>query len=106
MRTFAVSFALALSATPCAAQAFQAALSRDTVAMGDVFELLVRVPVPPGSIVHFPDSVARTEVLESHGPVRWEAREAPGGGALVTLTYPVIAWGAGVVPVSGFDVFV
>jgi hypothetical protein len=74
--------------------------------MGEVFELLVRVPVPPGSIVHFPDTVARTEVLESHAPVRWEAEDAPSGGALVTLTYPVIAWGAGVVPVSGFDVFV
>jgi hypothetical protein len=105
MKTLAALLALALSPLPCAAQAFQAALSRDTVAMGDVFELLVRVPVPPGSVVHFPDTVARTEVLESHAPVRWEAEEAP-GGAMLTLTYPVIAWGAGVVPVSGFDVFV
>jgi hypothetical protein len=105
MRPLASLLALALTAAPCAAQSFQAALSRDTVQMGDVFELRVRVPVPPGSIVHFPDTVARTEVLESHAPVRWEAEETP-GGALLTLTYSVIAWGAGLVPVSGFDVFV
>ena len=106
MRTLAALLALALSTSPTRAQSFQAALSRDTVSMGEVFELLVRVPVPPASIVHFPDTVARSEVLESHAPVEWEAEEAVGGGALVTLTYPVIAWGAGVVPVSGFDVFV
>ncbi|MGE0160227.1 MAG: hypothetical protein AB7T31_12525 [Gemmatimonadales bacterium] len=99
------SFAFA-AASPCGAQSFQATLSRDTVPMGEVFELLVRVPVPPGSVVYFPDTVARTEVLESHSRVAWDAADAAGGGATLTLTYPVIAWGAGVVPVSGFDVFV
>jgi hypothetical protein len=105
MRPLASLLALALTAVPCAAQSFQATLSRDTVPMGEVFELRVRVPVPAGSVVYFPDTVARTEVLESHAPVSWEA-EATGGGADLTLTYPVIAWGAGLVPVPGFDVFV
>jgi hypothetical protein len=100
--------AVVLVAAPraAAAQSFQATLSRDTVAMGEVFELLVRVPVPPGSVVYFPDTVASTAVLESHAPVRWEAEVAADGGATLLLTYPVIAYGAGLVGVSGFDVFV
>jgi hypothetical protein len=95
-----------LGSAPCAAQSFQATLSRDTVPLGEVFELRVLVPVPPGSAVYFPDTVASTEVLESHGRVRWEAQPAEGGGAELRLTYPVIAYGAGMVPVPGFDVFV
>jgi hypothetical protein len=104
--------ALALASWPlawplaAAAQSFQATLSRDTVPMGEVFELLVRVPVPPGSAVYFPDTLARTEALESHAPVTWQAEATATGGATLTLTYPVIAWGAGGIPVPGFDVFV
>ena len=105
MRSLASLLALALTAVPCAAQSFQATLSRDTVPMGEVFELRVRVPVPAGSVVYFPDTVASTAVLESHAPVSWQA-EATGDGATVMLTYPVIAWGAGLIPVPGFDVFV
>jgi hypothetical protein len=105
MRPLASLLALALTAVPCGAQSFQATLSRDTVPMGEVFELLVRVPVPAGSVVYFPDTVASTAVLESHAPVSWAA-EATNGGATLTLTYPVIAWGAGLIPVPGFDVFV
>jgi hypothetical protein len=74
--------------------------------MGEVLELLVRVPVPAGSVVYFPDTVASTDVLESHGAVRWEAEPAEGGGATLTIAYPVIAYGAGLVPVPGFDIFV
>jgi hypothetical protein len=96
----------AVGGAPCAAQSFQATLSRDTVPMGEVLELLVRVPVPPASVVYFPDTVASTDVLESHGVVRWEAEPAEGGGATLTLAYPVIAYGAGLVPVPGFDIFV
>ena len=110
IRPLAVVLALASGLLACplpvAAQSFQATLSADTVPMGEVFELLVRVPVPPGSAVYFPDTLARTEVLESHATVRWESEAATGGGATLTLTYPVIAWGAGGVPVPGFDVFV
>lgn len=107
MRGVGVLLALAVASAPGAAQStFRAALSADTVAMGDVFELLVRVPVPAGSAVYFPDTVATTEVLESHAPVHWEAEPTPDGGATLVLTYPVMAFGTGIVPVPGFDVFV
>jgi hypothetical protein len=99
--------ASALLGAPVAAQTtFQARLSADTVDVGEVFELLVRVPVPAGSIVYFPDTVGTTEVLESHTPVRWNAELEPAGGAMLTLTYPVMAYGSGMVPVPGFDIFV
>jgi len=105
-RVLSLVAAVAGAPLPCSAQSFQAALSRDTVPMGSVFELRVRVPVPPGSAVYFPDTVASTEVLESHTPVRWDAEATPDGGATLLLTYPVIAYGAGLVGVPGFDVFV
>ncbi|MSR21379.1 MAG: hypothetical protein EXR91_10480 [Gemmatimonadetes bacterium] len=99
--------ACALLSPALAAQStFQARLSADTVDVGEVFELRVRVPIPAGSVVHFPDTVATTEVLESVGPVRWSAEPEPAGGATLTLAYPVMAYGAGMVPVPGFDVFV
>jgi hypothetical protein len=99
--------ALVCMASPCAAQSgFVARLSADTVEVGEAFSLLVRVPVPPGSVVHFPDTVARTDFLESHAPVRWEAESDGSGGAVLTLDYPVMAFGIAVVPVPGFDVFV
>ncbi len=98
---------LLLVARPCAAQTgFQARLSADTVEVGEVFELLVRVPVPAGSVVRFPDTVATTEVIESYAPVSWEAEPDPSGGATLVLSYAVIAYGAGMMPVPGFDVLV
>ena len=101
------TLALVLLCPSLAAQAsFQARLSADTVDVGEVFELLVRVPVPAGSVVYFPDTVGTTEVLESYAPVRWNAEPEPAGGATLTLTYAVMAYGAGMVPVPGFDVFV
>jgi hypothetical protein len=105
-RAVAIGLVLAVAGAPCSGQSFQATLSRDTVPMGEVLELLVRIPVPIGSVVHFPDTVARTDVLESHGAVSWRAEPAAGGGATLTLAYPVIAFGAGLVPVPGFDIFV
>jgi hypothetical protein len=102
-----LALVLVLVARPCAAQTgFQARLSADTVEVGEVFELLVRVPVPAGSVVHFPDTVATTEVVESYAPVSWEAEPDPTGGATLMLAYPVIVYGAGMMPVPGFDVFV
>jgi hypothetical protein len=99
--------ALSAIAAPCAGQSsFVARLSADTVEVGEAFSLLVRVPVPAGSVVHFPDTVARTDFLESHGPVRWQAEPDASGGAVLTLEYSVLAYGVGVVPVPGFDVFV
>lgn len=98
--------ALVFVARPATAQTgFVARLSADTVEVGEVFSLQVRVPVPAGSLVFFPDTVARTDFMESHRPVRWEAEADASGGAVLTLDYSVMAFGIAVVPVPGFDVF-
>ena len=59
---------------PCAAQSsFLARLSTDTVEVGEVFDLLVRVPVPAGSVVHFPDTIRQLESLASAALVPQES---------------------------------
>ena len=82
-----------------------ALLSSDTITVGDVFELQVRLPIPPGSIVYVPDSLPATFYMESFTTVLWEAEAALDGGATLLLTYPLIAFSAGNLPVPGLDVF-
>ena len=78
--------------------------STDTIEMGEIFELKVGIAVPPATIVYFPDTLAATVNLESAAPVRTRAEPAEDGGALLTLTYPVMAFGMGTLPIPGFDV--
>jgi hypothetical protein len=82
------------------------ALSADSVDMGTVFEMRVSVHVPEGSIVYFPDTLAATQNMESAARVRSWAEASPEGGARLTLTYPMIAFGTGTLPVPGFDLLV
>lgn len=111
IRTTALPVALSLGLTATVAGAQSAPpltvnLSADTVEMGELFELRVSVPVPPTSVVYFPDTLPATLNMESASPVRMEADSASDGGARVTLTYPMIAFGTGTLPVPGFDVLV
>ena len=73
--------------------------------MGELFELRVSIPVPPNSVVYFPDTLPATVNMESAAPVRVHADAAPGSEAVLTLTYPMMAFGTGTLPVPGFDVF-
>lgn len=82
-----------------------ATLSADTIGLGDVFQLSVAVEVPAGSAVYFPDTLATAFALESFRPVTWSA-ESAGGAALLTLTYPLIAFRVGLAPVPGLDVYI
>ena len=120
-RPFAVASALAVAtahvppataqAPPTAAQVTPATaeavvtLSADTIGLGDVFDLHVVVEVPPGSAVYFPDTVSTAFALESFRPATWSA-ESAGNGALLTLTYPLIAFRVGLAPVPGLDVYI
>jgi hypothetical protein len=78
-------------------------LSHDSVGMADVFELRVRVDVPPGTIVYFPDTLPATPELESFAPVEWREASRPDGGATLTLTYRLIPFGTGLIPVPPID---
>jgi hypothetical protein len=105
--TLTTLLALGLSAPSAHAQsptALAVSLSADTVPMGELFELRVGISVPPNSVVYFPDTLAATVNVESADSVRAEAEASPDGGARLTLTYPMMAFGAGTLPVPGFDV--
>jgi hypothetical protein len=82
-----------------------AEVSAGTVPLGSTFELRVSVVVPAGRTVYFPDELPPTDAIESHGAVRWKA-QATAGGSTLSLTYPLMAFGIGDVPIPGFDVLV
>jgi hypothetical protein len=101
--------AVGLSSSTLAAQSdadASAELSADTVGMAEVFGLRVRVPVPAGSAVFFPDTLASSADLESYAPVEWRAERAAGDGAVIILTYPLIPFGSGNISVPGLEVVV
>jgi len=98
----------ALVSGPASSQAptpVMAEISAETVPLGSTFELHVRVTVPPGSTVYFPDKLPTTEAVESHGSMRWKA-EGAGDGATLRLTYPLIALGIGDVSTPEFEVLI
>ena len=90
-------------ATAQAPAAFSVAVSTDSVEMGELFEMRVSVPVPPNSIVYFPDTLPATVNMESASPVRVGAT-ATAEGAELQLTYEMMAFGVGPLPVPGLDV--
>ena len=82
----------------------QVTLSTDSVALAEAFDLNVEVVVPEGSVVFFPDTIPATAFLESREPVEWRARRGPDGGATLELTYSVIPFGTGLVPIPRIDI--
>lgn len=83
-----------------------AALSSDTVEMGHLFELTVDLPIPAGSIVFFPDTLPTTVNVESAAHVRVAVESASESDPRLVLTYPMIAFGGGALPVPGLDILV
>ncbi|MGD8871778.1 MAG: hypothetical protein PVJ80_09435 [Gemmatimonadota bacterium] len=81
-------------------------LSSDSVALGEVFEWSVDIPVPPESVVYFPDTLPATPDVESFAAVEWGAGRGPAAGATVTLTYPLIAFGTGTLTLPRLTVIV
>ncbi len=83
-----------------------AEVSADSVAVAEVFELRVRVTVPSGSAVFFPDTIPASADLESFAPVEWRAERGPDDGAVLTLTYPLIPFSSGTISVPGPDIVI
>ncbi|HSH76795.1 MAG TPA: hypothetical protein VLA09_13990 [Longimicrobiales bacterium] len=81
-----------------------AQFSADTVPMGEAFELRVSLPVEPGRVVYFPDTLPANDYVVSLAPVRWSADAGSAGGAQLRLVYPLIPFRSGTVPVPGVDV--
>ena len=65
----AVLFLFALCAT-AHAQDVQVGLSRDTIRVGDPLRAVVRVAVPLGTEIVFPDSLPATDDVENSGKMR------------------------------------
>lgn len=83
--------------SPSSAQepAVAAAIAPDTVRVGDVFRAALRVDLPPGYRVEFPDSLAVGEPIEPAGRPRESAETLPDGRRRVTAVYPLSAWRPG-----------
>lgn len=99
-RAIAIGLALAgalagLASVPAAAQDIRAAVSPDTVTVGDVARAAIRIDLPAGYRAVLPDSLVLDGDLEAAGPrsVWREPRED--GGERVTVAYAVSAWRPG-----------
>jgi hypothetical protein len=84
---------LVLSAT-ARAQEVEVGLSRDTIRVGDPFRAVVRVVVPAGTEIVFPDSLTATEDIENSGKMRTQ-RDSAVGGTSMAAAYPLTAWRPG-----------
>jgi hypothetical protein len=85
----------ALLPTAGRAQQIGTAVTPDTIYVGDVFRAAVRVVLPPGWGVTFPDTLPVAGEVENAGRGERRSRELPGGGREVTIVYPLTAWSPG-----------
>jgi len=99
------ALAVGAVAAPVAAQGtpLVGELSHDSVGMADVFELHVSLAVPSGTIVYLPDTLSATDELESFAPVEWREVSHEGGVTTLALTYRLIPFGTGLVPIPELD---
>ncbi|HEX6559481.1 MAG TPA: hypothetical protein VF021_08460 [Longimicrobiales bacterium] len=90
-----LAFGFLLAAVTAAhAQVVQTGLSRDTIRVGDPFRAVVRVIVPEGTEIVFPDSLPATEDVENSGKMRVK-RDSAVGGSSVVAAYALTAWRPG-----------
>lgn len=99
-RTPALFWLLAAAAatllpTGVRAQQIGTAVTPDTIYVGDVFRAAVRVVLPPGWGIAFPDTLPVEGEVENAGRGERRSRELPGGGREVTIVYPLTAWRPG-----------
>ena len=83
-------------AVPGGAQEIRTALSPDTITVGDVTRLGVRVMLPAGGRALLPDSLAVGGELENAGRRELTTTENPDGSRVLTAVYPLTAWRPGV----------
>lgn len=88
--------ALMVAPGPLAAQQVGVALEPDSITVGDVTRLGVRVLLPAGARVALPDSLPIDGDLENSGRRDLTTEDRPDGGRVVTAMYPLTAWRPGV----------
>ena len=109
----ASSFALVLSCcllavvpTIAGAQQVRAAVSPDTVTVGEVAQVGVRVTAPANAAVSLPDSLPITGDVENAGRPDVQVTENADGTRTLTAVYPITAWRPGVDTLPPFEVAV
>lgn len=80
-----------------AAPTVRTAVAPDTVLVGDVFRVAIRVELPPGYRATFPDSLPVTDPLEAAGRRSERVETLPDGGRRITAVYAMTAWRPGAV---------
>ena len=84
-----------VGATGARAQEASTAVVPETITVGDVFHAAVRVDVPAGAEVAFPDTLGLAgDDIETASRVRI-AVDTIGGAQRITAAYPLTAWRAG-----------
>ena len=102
---FALS-ALAAAPNGASAQQIRAAISPDTITVGDVAQVGVRVTAPANAAVSLPDSLPLTGDLENAGRPDVQVTENADGTRTLTAIYPITAWRPGVDTLPAFEVAV
>ena len=91
-------------ALPVAAQTPRVAVKPDTVTVGEVFRVAVRVDLPPGTTARFADTIAVAGDVENAAPMRRVDGTGSDGDARATAVYRLSAWRPGTIPLPDVPV--
>ena len=95
---FVLSCALVATAPSAAAQQARAALTRDSVNVGDIVGVAVEVMVPAGTELVTADTLQVSGDIENAAHRRVRIDTLDGGGLRYLITYPIAAWKPGTYP--------
>ncbi len=95
-----------LAGSPAAGfgQQIRAAISPDTITVGDVARVGIRVIAPPSAQVSLPDSLPISGELENAGRPVVQVVDNADGTRTLTATYPITAWRPGVDTLPAIEV--
>lgn len=96
LQLVAIGLLLALSGAEGAGQQIRAAVSPDTITVGDIAQVGIRVTAPPSAAVSLPDSLPLSGDLENAGRPDVQVTENADGTRTLTAVYPITAWRPGV----------
>lgn len=88
---------IACNGLPASAQMYGAALEPDTVTVGGHFRVAVRVEVPPGMRILFPDTLDVPDQVEAAATRVMQSDTAASGVETLTAVYTLAAWKPGTI---------
>lgn len=97
VRVIALLFAVAWTVAPASAQRRGAAVTPDTITVGDRFRVAVRIEVPPGMRIIFPDTLEVPEDVEAAARRELVSDTAMPGIETMTAVYTLTSWKTGTI---------